>query len=235
MHPLVLIGAGLFGLASTALAAPSPITLTTHDLPPYSYQNAEGLHGGLAVEVVQCVLQRLDIPYTIQVWPWARAQKLVEQGHADGFFAASRSPERDAYAVQTAIIAEQQWRWYLLADNQADPTTEDFRQQARVSSFIGANMLDWLTDNGYRVTSQPRETKGLLKMLQAKRIDAILANNLVMDTLLQQQGAKAEVRSVLLQDKPLGVYFSKKFLAERPGFLARFNGQVASCRGPSRA
>lgn len=234
MHPLVFFGAGLFGLASTACADLPPITLTTHDLPPYSYQNAEGLHGGLAVEVVQCVLQRLDTPYTIQVWPWARAQKLVEQGHADGFFAASRSPERDAYAVQTAIIAEQQWRWYLLADNQADPTTEDFRQQARVSSFIGANMLDWLKENGYSVTSPPRDTGGLLRMLQARRIDAVLANNLVMENLLQQHDAKATVRSVLQQDKPLGVYFSKKFLSSRPGFLARFNDQVASCRGASK-
>jgi hypothetical protein len=34
----------------------------------------------------------------------------------------------------------------------------------------------------------------------------------------------------LQENKPLGVYFSKAFLAKSPGFLAAFNRQVPACR-----
>ena len=230
MLPVKMIIAALFSLAPAALADTAVLKLTTHDLPPYSYRDADQRLRGLAVEVVECALSRMDIPYSIKVTAWARAQKLVKDGMADGFFAGSRNEERDSYAVPSAIIAEQQWRWYLLADNLSDPSSEGFRQQAKVSSFIGANMLDWLKDNHYRVVPPPKNTDGLLKMLQAKRVDAILANNLVMQRSLQQQGLENEIRSVLLKDKPLAVYFGKRFISAHPDFLERFNQHVGECR-----
>lgn len=230
MPPNKMLIAALFSLAPAALADTAVLKLTTHELPPYSYRDADQRLRGLAVEVVECALTRMAVPYSIKVTAWARAQKLVKDGMADGFFAGSRNAERDAYAVQSAIIAEQQWRWYLLADNPGDPSTEGFRQQAKVSSFIGANMLDWLKDNHYRVVPPPKDNDGLLKMLQAKRLDAILANHLVMQQRMQQQGLENKIRSSVLKDKPLAVYFAKSFTNAHPDFLERFNQHVSACR-----
>jgi polar amino acid transport system substrate-binding protein len=68
-------------------------------------------------------------------------------------------------------------------------------------------------------------------MLLAERIDAILANQLVMNALLKEAGAESKVRSVLEQDKPLGVYFSHQFLSQQNGdFMQRFNQALAKCR-----
>ncbi|WP_341303632.1 transporter substrate-binding domain-containing protein [Pseudomonas sp. TMP25] len=219
-------------LMPVASADEGILRLTTHDLPPYSYRDpADERLRGIAVEVVVCVLDRIGTPYDIQVLPWARAQKLVKSGGADGFFAGSRNEERDAFAVSSAVIAEQQWRWYLLTGNPTDPLSAGFRENGQVSSFIGANMLDWLGENGYRVAVPPRDTIGLLNMLRAGRIEAILANNLVMDKLISEQALEGTLRSVLQQNKPLGIYFSKKFIVGNPGFLQRFNNEVEPCRG----
>jgi len=216
-------------------ATGTQLRLTTHELPPYSFREGTDQRlRGVAVEVVDCALSRIGRPYEVQVVPWARAQKLVQNGEADGFFAASRNTERDAYGVQSAIIADQQWRWYLMAGNPADPLTAEFRDKATVGSFIGANMLDWLRERGFRVEATPPTTEALLKMLRAGRIDAILANNLVMEQLIREQGLEGRLRSVLQEDKPLGVYFSKAFVARNPGFLERFNEQVAPCRKSAR-
>lgn len=227
----------VLGLALPVLArtGESTVRLTTHELPPYSYRDtAQQRLAGIAVEVVDCVMRRMGQPYDVQVLPWARAQKLVQQGEADGFFAASRNSDRDGYAVQSAIIAPQQWRWYLLAGNAADPQSPDFRATAQVGSFVGANMLDWLREQGYRAVATPPTTEGLLKMLRAGRVDAILANNLVMERLIREQSLDGQLRSVLQEDRPLGVYFSKAFLAGRPGFLERFNAQLGACRSTVR-
>ncbi len=220
-------------LLSASLAWGEPtVRLTTHDLPPYgSYRGADHRFGGIAVDVVDCVMRKLDRAYRLQVVPWARAQKLVPRGEADGFLAASRNAERDRYATSSVLIAEQEWRWYLMASNPADPRSESFRRTATVGSFIGANMLDWLRENGYRVEAKPGTTEQLLVMLTKGRVDAILANHLVMAELAKKHSLESQLRSVLQENRPLGVYFSKVFLEKNPGFLARFDQQVPRCRG----
>jgi polar amino acid transport system substrate-binding protein len=199
-------------------------------LPPYSFTNEQGQLDGVAVHVVRCALDAAQVPYEIGVWPWARVQLMVQHNDLDGFFAASFAEEREIYAVLSEIIAPQQWRWYLLKDSPLDPASADFKQQARVSAYIGTNMLNWMLEKGYNVQTAPARQEQLLEMLKRNRIDAVLANNLVMDKILSETGQQDSVRSVLQQDKPLGVYFSKSYLQEHPDLLARFNSQVAGCR-----
>ena len=89
--------------AGPAIAA--PVRLTTHDLPPYSFVDEQGKLAGVAVKRVECAMTRIQRAFTVTVYPWARAQKLVYAGDADGFFAASQSAERDALAQLSAEIA----------------------------------------------------------------------------------------------------------------------------------
>lgn len=210
--------------------AVAPVRLTTHELPPYSFTTSTGLQDGVAVKRVKCAFDRIQTPVAIEFLPWARAQVHAREGLADGFFAASQSAERESWAVMSAIIAPQQWRWYLLKGSPLDPKSAGFKQQAGVASFVGANMFTWLRDNGYRVEANPFTNQQLLDMLLSKRLDAILANQLVMESLLAENRASGEVRSVLEQDKPLGVYFSKTFLAKAaPDFLPRLNRAIQDC------
>lgn len=211
------------------------VMLTTHNLCPYgcyregSSQSDRSHFSGFAVDVVKCVFSQIDIELEIDVVPWARAQRMVKYGEADGFFAASQKSTRDEFAVMSAVIAEQNWQWYLLSDNPLNPTDLDFKQKAIVGGFIGSNMLKWMDDSGYKVSARPINSEILLKMLLAKRIDAVLANNYVMDELLLTYGVKENIKTVVSKNKPLGVYFSKQFLLTRPHFLAQFNSHVPSC------
>ncbi len=230
LYALLLAPLGLCG----ALAAPAApgLVLATHELPPYS-SLAEGEPTGIAVRVVQCVTARMKVPLRITFLPWARAQVEAKSGRVDGFFAASRSAERDAYATLTDTIAPQEWRWYFLAkrEGEIDPSSDAFKQSAKVSSFRGANMQSWLEDNGYRAQSPPVNSATLLRMLARERLDAVLANHLVMEELLARQGPHPAVRSVLLQDRPLGVYLTHRFTAQHPGFVVRFNAELPACLG----
>ena len=211
-------------------AQAAPLRLVTHDLPPYSFAKSNGSAEGVAVRPVQCALDRMGLPYNISFVPWKRAQIMVRTGEADAFFAASKSPERDRYATMSAMVAPQEWRWFLLRDNPSDPRSAEFRSRSTVGSFIGANMLDWLKANGYRVEATPATNLQLLRMLLGKRVDAILANHLVMADLLQENDATQKVRSELQENKPLGVYFSHSFLASQPqDFMARFNAALTAC------
>ncbi len=216
------------GLPLGAGAGPAKLKLGTHELPPYS-QQVNGQAEGLAVQAVRCALRKQGVAVEFVFLPWARAQSAARQGELDGFFAASQSAERDAWAMLSAPIAPQQWRWYLLRESRQDPLSPEFRQQARVSSFLGGNMLSWLRQEGYQLEAAPPRNEQLLQMLLKRRVDAVLANHLVMERLLAEQDASGQIRSVLQQDKPLGVYFSQRFTAAHPNFLPRFNQALQGC------
>lgn len=219
-------------VATDAWSATAPLLLTTHDLPPYSVPVQGGAPGGIAVDTVQCAAHALSIQVNIEFFPWKRAQVMVQNNSADGFFAASQADQRDAFAVLSATIAPQEWRWYLLKTSAMDPRSESFKATAKTSSFQGANMRDWLVENGYTANESPPRNSNLLAMLLNDRVDAILANRLVMEQLLSQSGKGAAVKSFLAQDKPLGIYFSKVFLATQPpDYLARWNKAINTCTG----
>ncbi|WP_415891532.1 substrate-binding periplasmic protein [Neptuniibacter sp. PT8_73] len=228
----------LFKLCSLACLFIAPqisvadnIRLTTHQLPPYSYiQN--NVITGTAVEVVKCAMNKIpNHSLEIIITPWKRAQSMVRHNTAEGFFAASHNHDRDRYAVMSEIIAEQKWTWYLLKNNTLDPSIDDFKQKSVVTSFLGANMQKWLLQNDFQtINNPPQDNKKLLFFLLSGRVDAILANNQVMNGLIQESGHQEKIRSVLNRNKPLGVYFAKQFIHDNPAFLPRFNKEVISCR-----
>jgi polar amino acid transport system substrate-binding protein len=199
------------------------IILTSQNLSPLGFYDEKGNYDGIAVKVVKYALEKMNVKYEINIYPWARAQMLVKTGEADGFFAGSKNAEREEYAVMSSIIAEQNWVWYQLKNNPLNPKDLSFKKNAKVGAYIGANMLDWLNEKKYNVTAKPRDTESLFKMLMAKRVDAILANHLVANEIIKNEGIAEELKSTVEKEHPLGVYFSKKFLEKNPGFIESFN------------
>ena len=220
----------LMGILGGATPVSASVLLTTHDLPPYSFKGHNGQPEGVAVQVARCAFAQINIAARIEFYPWKRAQLMVEKGEAVGFLAASQASSRDEFAVLSAAIAPQQWVWFQLQNNPLKPGTTDFRSKAQTSSFLGANMQDWLLDEGYRTTAAPRMNSMLLEMLRHGRIDAILANRLVMEKLLKEEKKPQPLRATLALDKPLGIYVSKRFLSsQNSDFMPRLNAAIARC------
>ncbi|GGA68580.1 hypothetical protein GCM10011369_07770 [Neiella marina] len=231
----VVIGASLWLSNAAAIDQPT-LTLATHNLCPYGCYPVgvskanNPQFSGIAVKTVQCVVAQMGWRLEVRVLPWTRAQQMAQSGEVDGFFAASQKAERDEFAVMSDTIAEQNWQWFLLTDSTFDPNDASFKNQARVGGFDGSNMLAWLEANDFQVVARPPGTEKLLRTLLAQRVDAILANERVMTELLVRRGQLSEVKSYPLLNKPLGVYFDKRFVSRNPEFLAKFNAQIANCR-----
>jgi ABC-type amino acid transport substrate-binding protein len=207
-------------------AAAETLRLTTQEWPPYQVVE-RGALGGSAVAVVECALARIGAGYEITVYPWRRAQQMVRDGGADGFFAASQSAERDGYAVFSTPVAPQVWRWFWRGDRTIDLTD----RTARVGVIAGSRMHDWLRDNGYTGIEPMESTEAILRLIQLGRVDAVLANDMVFSHALTAIGGKESgFASSVHSDRPLGVYFARRFLDRHPGFLDRFNAASEACQ-----
>lgn len=225
-------------MESNTLFSQEQVILTTHNLCPYGCypegsdinQIADNSFSGIAVDVVRQVFEKMEIDLIVKVVPWERAQIMVQDGFADGFFAGSQKNSRDEYALMSAVIAEQNWNWYLLKTNVLDPANSSFKEEATVAGFIGSNMLNWMKENNYNIQGEPLDSEHLLQMLIYGRVDAIMANNYVMDYILVRNNAVDKVKISLNKNMPLGVYFSKDFLEKYPDFLTIFNDLVPEFR-----
>jgi len=214
----------LFLLHAPAFAG--TITLATHELFPYGYYNATNEFTGYAVERVRSAVHRCGHELKLVVVPWARAQALAKNGAVDGFFAASMNDERKALYEASTTLAPQTWAWFMLKDAPLDPQSPEFKQEALVSSFIGANMQKYLQENGYRTAEAPKDTESLFKMLMLGRLDAILANCMVAKNIMEKEGLRENIRARKLRSEPLYAMFTKKFIENNPGFLDCFNSAL---------
>ncbi|XZG70554.1 substrate-binding periplasmic protein [Chitinibacteraceae bacterium HSL-7] len=206
-----------------------PIRLMTQQLEPYSVE-VRGRQSGLALEVVRCALEQIKEPYVIQFVPWKRAQLLVATGEADGFFPATHNDRRDGLFTLSAPVAPLSWTWYTRTGTHIDPTTPAFKRYGTVGSYLGANMLTWLKDNGYNIVAVPESHGLLMRVLLAGRVDAVLAGDKAMETQLTRSGNAGRVQARPLMAKPLGVYFSRDYLNTRDDdLLNRFNAAIPRC------
>lgn len=213
-------------VAMATSAGAETIKLTTQEWQPYQMV-VNGHVTGTAVTAVECVLERMGHKADITVLPWARAQKDVANGVASGFFAASRSVDRDVFAEMSQPFIPQTWRWYFPVGTKVDVD----RTETKTGALAGSGMEKWLSDNGYVDTRKLSSPLALLKMLQRGRIEVALSNEAVFrETLARAGAAESAFESLPHSDRPLGVYFGKDFLASHPGFLERFDAKIADCR-----
>lgn len=205
------------------------ISFATALIEPYQTLNENGELGGLSPPIVSCVMNALAIDFTIEVLPWARAQKNVELGVHDAFFVASRNEVRDRYATSSKPLFSGKRSWVFRPGYDADPEADEFKRQARVASIFGTNMHSYLEANYSNVVGKRLEQE-LYELLEAGRLDAILVTNAMYDHML---ASNQDSTSVFIArphaSNPLGIYFGNKFLANNPRVLDEFNSALPGC------
>ena len=216
---------------TAAFGAVDRIRLTTQLWPPYQIAHPDGTISGVAIDRVRCTLGRMDQPYQIAFMEWSNAQLYVRRGEFDGFFLASRNDARDKYATISNPVAEQSWVLYSFQETGKDIfASMDYKTNISIAATFGSSMWFWLKENGYQVDKFPKDSRRLVDLLLSRKVRAVLENRIVMEQELARRGIKPDSFSSLeVRRNDLGVYFSKTFLGNNPGFLDRFNRTLTTC------
>lgn len=214
----------LFWLAGIACAQPS-LLLETNISPPYQQVSGSRLTGE-SVETVRCVLNKLGHDFSIDVVPWKRAQSDLQNGRSDGYFSAIPQSQLDAVATLTAPIVLEKWFWFA---KDADMLQQSgFPSGLKVGVLRGSNQEEWLQSKGIRIAQSVNQLPSLLKLLEIGRIDTFLVDEHVLGSLISIEGGRAWP-SRFERYVPMGLYFSKRFLALNPDFIHQFNARIPSC------
>lgn len=207
---------------------PSRLLLTTQDWPPYQ-EYKHGQMQGIALDRVKCALGKMGQPYQLTMTTWSDAQLRVHSGSQHAFFVATQTAERDDYATLSDPIAQQELMWYF-GPGVEPKINELSKLNLKFSAKFGSNKWFWLKRNGYNVVKQPRDAKVLLKLLKQREIDIALEDKLVFQGELDDADLPSDYFQFKTHEtKPMGVYFSNRFLNKYSGFLPAFNAAVSKC------
>lgn len=232
---LMLIAAHTYGVADpegipadsrTNNPTTASVSLATNISSAFSADLPEGSNQELLPHL-QCIFKQIGRDFNVQVIPWRRAYQDVKSNRIDGFFTAIPMRQIDPYAVLSSPLVLENWYWFWRMDTVAP---ESWREGYRLGSILGSQQETWLGEAGYKVEMSANNLPQLIKLLQSKRIDVILADreHFVQAT----KEIKMDVnrfQSRFFRYVPLGVYFNEQFLNQNPDFLVKFNQQITGC------
>ena len=74
------------------------------DYPPLIYRGADGKPAGIFYEIMTEAFHRLNIPLKVETYPWARAQKIVADGKADGMVTLLTDARKPFFLASESIL-----------------------------------------------------------------------------------------------------------------------------------
>ena len=215
--------------SESAVESKRSLRFATALISPYQIMDAEGTLTGRSLPILACTMEALGYEYEVELLPWGRAQKNVELGISDAFFVASQNKVRDSYAQISEPMFSGTRSWFFKAGNKLKIDQDEVRKRINVGTVFGTNMHSMLDSQFENVVTKTTESE-LVELLLAGRIDALLLTDDMFNyTLDQMKLDKARFDSMVASQRPLGIYFGKHFLTEKPELLERFNDVLPAC------
>lgn len=205
--------------------------------PPFSQRRADGEIEGLSVDSTREALRRMGCSARLVEMPWARALTELEAGRLDVLPGTLRLPERERFAHFSAPSPQSRNLLFVHDDARrgwsiaklADLRGRDFRLGVQIGVNYGPEYQALMQDPDFAKTVHRVSSRRILwRMVEAGRLDGVLANEMTGRQEIRQMGLQDSIRSsgVFLSHSGAAVAFSKKSIDA--GFVARYNKAAES-------
>mgnify|MGYP000611775385 CR=1 FL=1 len=127
-----------FGLVACFNAQADGLILTTEDAPPFNYVEDDGKTiAGSVTELIHVLFKRAQVPYTIGVYPWARAIQMASMTKDTCVYSTNRTPEREKNFVWIGPVGRDDWVLMARADSTIKLTTLADAKKYTIGGYRG--------------------------------------------------------------------------------------------------
>ena len=187
-YPLAVL---LLLYSACAHVAAAGLRLYTEDYRPFSYLE-DGKPNGMAVAVVEALIQRTGDPAQIELVPWTRGYHQVRQQADTALFATVRTAPREAEFQWVGPIARGYTRFYTHKDAGLRVNSlDDVRQLGPLAVPKQWYSYELLRQQNLENLYGVPTPQDMLRMFRLGRVKLLLANTLTLDGILAEQGMHA--------------------------------------------
>ncbi|MEW6983882.1 substrate-binding periplasmic protein [Colwelliaceae bacterium 6471] len=171
-----LILCTLFSLANSVSAFAEQISVVTEDAYPLQYERANKVKGP-ATELLTAMLDRAELSYTLEVFPWPRAYKAALNQRNTLIYSIAKTPLReDKFKWVGKIISLD---YYLFGLNSLEVESSDSIESLKkykIGTVRDSAIHEYFQNNNFehiQIVSYPEQN---INMLQNHRIELFPAN-----------------------------------------------------------
>ncbi len=188
------------------------LDLMTEDYPPYNYQNENGKLEGISIDIVKEIIKKTGDANNIELLPWARSYKNIQDKKGQVLFVMTRTKERENLFKWVGPVAFNDWVLFASSDSNIHPTSlEDLKKS---NYIIGAYKDDacelFLKTNGFKNITSVSDDILNVKKLTNKRIDVWIVGEYQGIIKAKRLGLHNKIKKVFdVQRTELYIAFSK--------------------------
>ena len=188
----------LLSFALGANHAAATVTLTTGPgYPPFTDRAAP--EGGIMVQVVRAVFERMGEPVSLAWLPWKRGYALTLAGKYSATFPYVRSPEREQdFLFSDPLLSAQSFLYMHRGDTLDFDHPDSFRGRVLCVPQGYASPLETglraMIEKGEVTLEQPTDILTCFRMLLAQRVDSLSAFDLLAREMLRQVDAGEQIQ-----------------------------------------
>lgn len=169
-----------------------PLRLYTEEYRPLSYID-NGKLTGMAVEVVELLIQRTGQPAVIELVPWTRGYQKAQREVDVGLFATVRTPQREDKFHWVGPVAAGQTNFYSLKGSGLRiRNLADVERAGTLAVPRQWYSYEVLREKGLKTLYGVPTPQHMMRLFKHGRVALILVNNLALDEMLASQGLKRE-------------------------------------------
>ena len=151
------------------------LLILTEEDPPYSFTGDDGEPAGFAVEVTSEIMKRIGSTDKINVVPWARAYKLIQEKKDVVVFSMSRTAEREDLFQWVGPIVENDWVFIVKKDSKLKINNlEEAKKVNAIGSVREYAWTKYLEGKGFTNIEAIDDRKQNVLKLNADLIDKFL-------------------------------------------------------------
>lgn len=176
-------------VAPAGVSSAQSLNILCENDPPSEILNPDGSLGGFAVDLVREIQKRVQNRDPIQMVPWSRGYRLIQENPNTMLFSMTRTSERDGLFQWIGPILETTYGFYVRKDSRiAIDSLEDAKTLTRIGVYLKDVRDLYLTGAGFTNLERATDNQALVKMLMADRLDAFAGSPLGIGETLKAAG-----------------------------------------------
>ena len=189
-----------FVLVQNVHAFPTEITVVkgANDYAPYEIKSGEGKYSGIYIETVLEVAKKIGVTLNIVEKPWARCQKMMEEGAADAILTPFKTPEREGYMyfADEPIAYEETVLFTYTGSGVVYSGDLESLKNYKIGTARGYAYGDAWDKIDFPNKQVVDKQNSLIKMLSAKRIDVTLGTRYILQYLAKKEGVSDQIKAL---------------------------------------
>ncbi|WP_165840042.1 substrate-binding periplasmic protein [Motiliproteus coralliicola] len=148
------------------------------------YVSSTLAEGGWAWEVLEAAFEGSDYQPKLQLLPWPRAVRMVEEGALDGLYLANKTAGRERWARFSEPVGDEVTLFWKNRDNRLSYRDIGDARGLRLGALRDSVQMETLQSEGFDAVALNDFEQGI-RLLIRRRLDLVLADHHVIKHLLQ--------------------------------------------------